>query len=295
MIWVLGNRGMLGRELVTMLTERGMEQINTGREVDITSLASLRSFAMRIGKQNRQIDWVVNCAGYTNVDMAEKEQDCCRLLNEEGPANVAEVAQSLGAKFIHISSDYVFDGLSQKPYREDDLTDPVGIYGKTKRAGEIRALNGCGKSWIVRTSWLYGRFGGNFVNTILDLMSTRAQLAVVNDQSGSPTYAKDLCRALYAIILGNSRIPAGVYHFANMGETTRYKFAGEIYRQGKALGLIKNECLLVPCTSDEYYVTNIRPLYTVLDKSKFQGVLDFPIPEWTESLSNYLKDNICVL
>mgnify|MGYP001809979718 FL=1 len=291
MIWLIGSGGMLGKELAAMLASRGMQFIGTDREVDITNPESIDSFIKEKTKSGA-IDWVVNCAAYTAVDKAEDDIALCAKINAEGPANIARAASRIGARMIHISTDYVFDGKGTEPYTENDGTNPIGVYGRTKRDGEHAALAACLELYIVRTSWLYGIHGNNFVKTMLRLMNERDKVSVVNDQRGSPTWAYDLCDALVSIITkspkGTNAIPFGIYHFSNRGNITWYDFAGEIYRMGRKAGLIARECAVEPCTSDQYPSRVTRPAYSVLAKSKIESALGIAIPEWDISLNRYL-------
>ena len=289
MIWLIGNGGMLGKELAAMLASCGMQFIGTDREVDITDPESIDSFVKEKTK-SCTIDWIVNCAAYTAVDKAEDDVALCARINAEGPSNVARVASKIGARMIHISTDYVFDGTGKKPYTEEDGTNPIGVYGRTKRDGELASLAACHELYIVRTSWLYGIHGNNFVKTMLRLMNERDSVSVVNDQRGSPTWAHDLCEAIAALISnGPNEIPFGVYHFSNRGNITWYDFAQEIYRTGRAKGLITRECAVSPCTSDQYPSRVTRPAYSVLDKSKIESALGISIPQWDVSLTRYLE------
>ena len=291
MIWLIGSGGMLGKELAAMLASRGMQFIGTDREVDITDPESIDSFVTEKTKSGT-IDWIVNCAAYTAVDKAEDDIALCAKINAEGPANIARAASRIGARMIHISTDYVFDGKGTEPYTENDGTNPIGVYGRTKRDGEHAALAACLELYIVRTSWLYGIHGNNFVKTMLRLMNERDKVSVVNDQRGSPTWAYDLCDALVSIITkspkGTNAIPFGIYHFSNRGNITWYDFAGEIYRMGRKAGLIARECAVEPCTSDQYPSRVTRPAYSVLAKSKIESALGIAIPEWDISLNRYL-------
>ena len=291
MIWLIGSAGMLGKELAAMLASRGMKFIATDREVDITDPESIDSFIKETAKSGT-IDWIVNCAAYTAVDKAEDDIALCAIINAEGPGNIARVASRIGARMIHISTDYVFDGTGKKPYTEEDGTNPIGVYGRTKRDGELAALGACHELYIVRTSWLYGIHGNNFVKTMIRLMNERDRVSVVNDQRGSPTWAYDLCDALVSIISKSTEepnaIPFGIYHFSNRGNITWFDFAGEIYRAGRKTGLITRECAVTPCTSDQYPSRVTRPAYSLLDKSKIESALGISIPQWDVSLNRYL-------
>jgi len=287
MIWLIGNKGMLGTELSRVFESRGIQYVGTDRDVDITSEGAVSNF-IDAYKGLDKIDWIVNCAAYTAVDKAEDDQALCERLNVTGPAIVAKAANAAGARMIHISTDYVFNGNGTRPYREDDPTDPTGVYGLTKRNGESAALAVTDRIYIIRTAWLYGQYGKNFVKTMLTLMNDKERIAVVNDQRGAPTWAFDLAEAITAFILAKSDVPYGIYHFSNLGDISWFDFAQEIYRMGRAKGLITKECAVLPCTSAEYPSRVRRPPYSVLDKTKIQKELHIKIPSWEESLSKYL-------
>jgi len=287
MIWLIGYKGMLGTELSALLENCNIPFIGTDKEVDITSISSLEEYI-----KNIPIKWIINCAAYTAVDKAEDDIELCRMLNTEGPYNIAVIANKIGANIIHISTDYVFNGKGNKPYTEEDSTDPIGIYGLTKRDGEIKLLQENKNSYIIRTAWLYGRHGNNFVHTMLKLMNERDSISVVNDQIGTPTWANDLAQVIIKfIVLSDSgkTVPYGIYHFSNEGEITWYDFAKEIYSQAKVLGILTKDCEVKPCTSADFSAKVTRPAYSVLDKTKIKRELRITIPSWDESLRLFLK------
>lgn len=296
MIWLIGSRGMLGTELSRVFDKAGRAYIGTDRELDITRGASLEDFA----EQRGPFRWIVNCAAYTAVDKAEEEAALCRGLNAEGPARIAALAGRTGGALIHISTDYVFNGSGIyagnppeiRPYREDDPPDPIGVYGRTKWEGERKVLEGTEGAYIIRTAWLYGRFGKNFVTTMLDLMRNRDRLLVVRDQRGSPTWARDLAETIHAVIVRGEEgraIPYGIYHYSNGGDISWFEFARRIYAQGRELGILTRDCTVAPCTSNEYPSRVKRPAYSVLDKTKIAEALGITIPEWDRSLEAFLK------
>jgi dTDP-4-dehydrorhamnose reductase len=310
-IWLIGNKGMLGTELSLVLEKQGIPHIGTDRELDITDAAALASFAEERGR-TAPIDWIINCAAYTAVDKAEDDRDFCRRLNTGGPGNIARTARQIGARLIHISTDYVFDGQgilfknsgipignsgvleagSVRPYREDDPTGPIGVYGLTKRDGELAVMEHNPRSYIVRTAWLYGGHGNNFVHTMLRLMNERDEVKVVNDQRGSPTWARDLSETLAALVSTareDSQVPYGIYHYTNEGDITWFDFAQAIYDQGRRFSLIKTDCAVTPCTSAEFPAKVTRPAYSVLDKAKIRAALGIDIPSWDNSLGRFLK------
>jgi dTDP-4-dehydrorhamnose reductase len=289
MIWLIGNKGMLGTELSRVFNQRGLVHIGTDREVDITDSDALASFTKNIPQP---LTWIINCAAYTAVDKAEDDKETCRLLNTEGPSIIAQTAYSAGAGLLHFSTDYVFNGKGDRPYKEDDTTDPIGVYGLTKRDGEKAIFYQNPASYILRTAWLYGQYGNNFVSTMLRKMQEKEEIKVVNDQHGSPTWAYDLANTAADIIMridNGFMLPHGIYHYTNTGNITWYEFAQEIYAQGKNLGILKKDCIVKPCTSTEFPAKVKRPAYSVLDKEKIQQAMGISIPQWDFSLGKYLK------
>ena len=282
MIWLIGNKGMLGTELSNALVASGLEFVGTDREVDILDPSALEAFA-----RGKGIAWIVNCAAYTAVDKAEDEVELCARINAEGPENIARMATSLGAKLLHISTDYVFDGKGSRPYVEDDPPAPSGAYGRSKAEGEARVRAACPEHVIIRTGWLYGEHGPNFVRTMLKLMSTKERIGVVADQRGTPTYAGDLAGAIVAILRA-PRAVLGTFHYANLGETTWYEFAVAIRSLGRERGLLERDCAIDALTTAEYPTKAKRPAYSVLSKGKIMAAYSLRIPRWEESLSAYL-------
>ena len=291
MIWLIGNKGMLGTELSLLLEKAGLPFIGSDKEVDITDPAALIQFTLAY-QGERKIEWIINCAAYTAVDKAEDDGSLCSLLNTQGAANIAAAAKFCGATLVHISTDYVFDGKGNRPYTEDDPTSPIGVYGLTKRDGEIKVFEENPKSYILRTAWLYGRYWNNFVNTMLLLFKEREEVKVVNDQYGSPTWTFDLSQAICNLIQqirDRKSIPFGIYHFTNEEICTWFTFAKYIYDEGRALNILTKPCEIKPCNSEEYPAKVKRPAYSVLDKTKIKRTLGLEIPEWKISLKNYLK------
>lgn len=225
--------------------------------------------------------YFVNCAAYTAVDKAETEKEEAYLVNGDAPGIMAQVCKELNVKFIHISTDYVFDGLATVPYKEDNPTGPQGVYGASKLEGEKRVFLLNEDAMVIRTSWLYSEFGKNFVRTMLQLMRQREEIGVVNDQTGSPTYAADLANAIIRIL--NSPWQPGTYHFCNDGAATWYEFAVAI----KELSGLS--CRINPITTADYPTAAIRPPYSVLDTTKVQQVYGIKPAYWKESLSHCLS------
>jgi len=287
---------MLGTELSLLLEKSGLPFVGTDREVDITDTTALKKFA-----ENQSINWIINCAAYTAVDKAEDDAENCRRLNTLGAGNIAACAKSIGARLIHISTDYVFDGKGTKadgtdvlrPYREDDATAPIGVYGLTKRDGEIAVMENNPHSYIIRTAWLYGKHGNNFVHTMLRLMNERDEVKVVNDQRGSPTWTFDLAETVITFIKtekDDKNVLYGIYHFTNEGEITWFDFAREIFKQGREQQFIVKDCGVNPCTSADFPAKVKRPAYSVLDKTKIKTALGITIPMWYNSLKEFLQD-----
>lgn len=310
MIWLIGCKGMLGSEIARQLEENKLPWIGTDREVDITDLQALENFAnstrtssyfpSELTHTQRQINWIINCSAYTNVEKAEEDIEIAEKLNSIGPRNIARIARSLNAKLIHISTDYVFGGKGTNPYKEDDEKNPLGVYGHTKLDGELAIQKEMNTYYIIRTAWLYGFDGKNFVYTMTNAMNNRDSVKVVNDQKGTPTCAPDLAAVILKIIsksdnaksfFGKNSAPSyGIYHFTNLGETNWFEFTQEIYKIGKKTGRITKDCEVNPCSTEEYGAKVERPAYSVLSKDKIIKELKIKIPTWQQSLEKFLKN-----
>lgn len=280
-ILVTGANGQLGSEL-NDLVRIGVKlkyYFTDSFQLDITQKDKISKFV----KENN-INVIVNCAAYTNVDRAEEEQDLSDLINRQAVQNLAEVCDENNASLVHISTDYVFGGTKNTPYKETDATSPLGVYGSTKLAGEQAVLDADIDCLILRTSWLYSSYGNNFVKTIKRLSSEKQELRVVFDQVGTPTYALDLANFIIYIIENNLvKSKKGIYHFSNEGVCSWYDFAREI------ICLSNSKCKVVPCLSDEYPTRVTRPNYSVLDKTKLRNDFNYVIPYWRESLKKCIK------
>lgn len=241
--------------------------------LDITDGEAIARFV-----EEHQIDGIINCAAYTAVDKAEDNEALCQLLNAEAPAYLAQTVGRRGGWMVQISTDYVFDGTKHTPYVEDDDTCPNSVYGRTKLVGELNVGKLCPRSMIIRTAWLYSEFGGNFVKTMLRLGRERQELGVIFDQVGTPTYARDLARAIMTAIV--SGIQPGIYHFSDEGVTSWYDFTKAIHRLA---GI--TSCRVRPLHTSEYPTPAARPHYSVLDKTKIKQVYGIDIPHWEESLA----------
>lgn len=285
MIWLIGNKGMLGTELEGLLASQGFSYIGSDRELSILDREALLAFG-----EKHTPRWIVNCAAYTAVDKAEQEVELCGALNRDGPENIALVAERIGASLLHLSTDYVFSGTGQAPYGEDEKTAPAGMYGRTKADGEQKALRVCKRTLILRSAWLYGKHGPNFVTTMLRLMKEKDEFGVVADQRGSPTWARDLAGAIITILKREDPV-YGIFHYTNEGETTWYEFALEIKRLALALSILERDCLIKPLGTEEYPTLTRRPAYSVLVKEKIKDAYGISIPHWKDSLARYMKED----
>ena len=282
-ILITGSKGQLGNELeVVSKNFYGYDFIFTDIDsLDITNAEQTSDFI----KKTRP-DWIINCAAYNLVDKAETEPDQALLINGLAVKNITEVIRGSECRFIHISTDYVYDGQSNVPYNEYAQPNPLSAYGRSKLAGEKYALLHQG-SMIIRTSWLYSSFGNNFVKTILRLGAEKESLRVVFDQTGSPTYAADLAEAIMSIISGVIRnrmaMNSGIYNFSDEGACTWYDFACEIVKEA---GL---NCIVYPVLTKDFNQTAHRPAYSVMDKSKIKDNYALSIPHWRTSLAKCIK------
>jgi len=277
-ILITGSNGQLGNEL-QLLANDDFQFIFTNKDtLDITKSGELRQFF-----REHKIDFCINTAAYTKVDLAETETETCQRVNIEGCFNLAEICDQYDTKLIHISTDFVFDGERHTPYDEQAYPNPLSVYGKTKKEGEQAVLDELEDAIVVRTSWVYSRFGGNFVKTMLRLAESKTEISVVEDQIGSPTYAKDLAIALLTII--RSRWVPGIYHFSNDGVASWYDFAHSIF---EIRGL---DLSLLPIKTAEYKTQAQRPLYSVLDKSKIKKTYKIITRHWRDALREMLLED----
>jgi dTDP-4-dehydrorhamnose reductase len=281
-ILLIGVNGQLGRELAQTLAPLG-EVIGADRHtIDLTDGAKIRQAISQV-----KPDSIVNAAAYTAVDRAESEPELARSINAIAPAIMAETAQKIGASLVHVSTDYVFDGRKNTPYLEDDLTNPIGVYGKTKLTGEEGIRQNCDRYWILRTAWVYGNYGkSHFVKTMLRLGSQREEVRVVIDQIGSPTRAKDIADAIARLLVKEA--PTGIYHFTNSGVASWYDFAAAIFAEAEQLGFPLKVQRLVPITTSEYPTPAQRPAYSVLSTKKISDFLDTHPPHWRLALQQML-------
>lgn len=273
MFLVTGSNGQLGNALRRQLGSRAVYVDRD--ELDITDAAAVNAFT-----GNGKFEAIINCAAYTAVDKAESEEALAAKINVDGPANLA----ATGIPLIHISTDYVFDGTSCRPYTEADRANPQSAYGRTKLAGERAVLEKASAAVIIRTAWLYSEDGNNFVKTMRRLGAEKPELRVVFDQIGTPTYAADLAAAIVEVL---PRLYPGVkevYHFSNEGVCSWYDFACEI------MELSGLRCKVVPIESKDYPSPAARPLYSVLNKAKIKRDFGLTINHWKESLHKCLQN-----
>lgn len=278
-VFVTGVKGQLGYDVVRELEKRNIEAI--GVDIDEMDITDKESVDKVITEANP--DAVIHCAAYTAVDAAEDNAELCRRVNVDGPLNIAQTCKKLDIKMIQISTDYVFNGQGERPFEPDDPTDPVSVYGLTKRDGENAVINTLDKYFIVRIAWVFGVNGKNFVKTMLNLSKTHDTLTVVNDQFGSPTYTYDLARLLVDMVQTDKY---GIYHATNEGFISWYDFAVQIF---KAAGI--NTVTVKPVTTAEYGVSKaVRPFNSRMSKEKLTKAGFERLPKWEDALERYIKE-----
>lgn len=283
-VLLIGAKGQVGQELQVTLPYLG-EVISIGREeLDLTNSEKISQLIGEIHP-----DYLVNAAAYTAVDKAETEPDLAYSINAIAPKIMAESAEKIKAKFLHISTDYVFDGRKNTPYLETDLTNPLGVYGQSKLRGEeeIKTVNS--QAIILRTAWVYGSYGkSNFVKTMLRLGKEREELKVVVDQVGSPTWAKDIATAITHLLI-NVDNPPGIYNFTNSGVASWFDLTKAIFEEAKISGIPLKIQRVIPITTAEYPTPAVRPAYSVLSGQKISQQLDYIPPYWRDSLKAMLN------
>ena len=288
-ILVTGKDGQLGRSIHKVISANAEIDNDYGsnefifvgrRELDLSNDSNINHYF----NSNNKFDIIINCAAYTTVDKAEEESELANKINHLAVKKIAEIANKQESKLIHISTDYVFDGESNKLYTETDITNPINVYGKTKLAGE-KALQDIMSTdaIIIRTSWVYSEYGNNFVKTMLRLGKERNELSVVSDQIGSPTYATDLAEVILGIINNkdyqDKNQSTQVCHYSNKGEVSWYKFAKEIFK------LAEVDCKVSPITTEQYPTPARRPMNTIMDKNKITKAFSVDTPDWKKSLN----------
>ena len=279
-ILVTGSNGQLGSEIRERSSGYAYNFYFTDSSIlDITDFKKVKEFI-----EIHTINIIINCAAYTAVDKAQEDETNADRVNHLAVKNLATIAKDKSIKLIHISTDYVFDGENFKPYVEDDVTRPTGVYGKTKLDGEnaMREINPL-NSIIIRTSWVYSSFGANFVKTMLRLGKERDALGVIFDQVGTPTYARDLAKTILDILPNIANDKVEIYHYSNEGVLSWYDFAKEIMKMAKI------ECVINPIESSAYPTPAKRPHYSLLNKAKIKEEFDLTIPYWKDSLDECLR------
>ena len=279
-ILITGSNGQLGSEIKDLV--KNYKDFNFFfrdlPELNICNADSLDTFIL-----NQKINAVINCAAYTAVDQAEEDSEIAEQVNAKGVLNLVNALKKVNGKLIHISTDYVFDGNSFLPYKELDEIKPIGVYGHTKRNGELSVINSGIEGIVIRTSWLYSAYGNNFVKTMLKLGHVRDELGVVFDQVGTPTNASDLAKTCLDILsdqcLANINSKGNIYHYSNEGVTSWYDFASAIMDLGSI------ECRLRPIETKDYPTAAKRPHFSVLNKSKIKIDFNIEIPYWRDSLA----------
>ena len=285
-ILVIGKNGQLGKSIQKLITntEQTEDFIFVGREeLDLSNENMITRYF-----KNNSFDIIINCAAYTQVDKAEEEQKLANQVNNLAVSQLAQIAKNQQAKLVHISTDYVFDGKNNKPYKETDRTNPISVYGKTKLAGEkaiqeILPTN----ATIIRVSWMYSEYGNNFVKTMLRIGKERDEINVINDQIGSPTYATDLAEVILQAIkyknLKKENQITQIYHYSNEGKISWYEFAKEIFK------IAKVDCKVNPIVSEDYPALAKRPKISLMNKSKISHRFDIRIIELRKSLEACIK------
>ena len=278
-VLVIGSNGQLGLELRKLSKNHSsIKWIFSNKDkLNISKLKLIEPYLKTINPSH-----IINCAAFTNVDQAEIEIEMANLINYKAVDIISKWTSYNNIKLIHISTDYVFEGLSEIPLNEDSRTNPINEYGLSKLKGEQACLKNDPNSIIIRTSWLYSSFGKNFVKTIIDLMKKKDSINVVNDQIGSPTYAKDLAQVVIDIIM-NYKTKSGLFHYSNEGETSWFEFAKSI----KEFCNLKSK--IIGVSSDEFKTIAKRPKYSLLDKSKIKKIFKLEIPNYKQSLEKCIK------
>ncbi len=285
-ILVTGANGQLGKTFNYLVDHNKSDNrfvFATREQLDLTDFQNVRSFI-----EKNQFDVIINCAAYTAVDKSEVEKEQANLVNHLSVNNIAEIARDNCIKLIQISTDYVFDGLKLKPYNETDDTSPINVYGKTKLDGENAILSiMVFDALIIRTSWLYSKYGNNFLDTILKLMKTKEKLNIVSNQIGSPTYANDIAIAILKIIESKKFSEASqiseVFHYSNDGECSWYDFAKEI------ANISDTKCIITSIDSKDYPQEALRPKHVLLDNNKIRNSFDLDIIYWKDSLNKCIQ------
>ncbi len=279
-IWVIGSQGMLGSALLRSCQKKGIEAIGTSRiEANITDLTHLQKISLKIRPTH-----IVNCAAFTDVDGAESQSEAAFAINAQGAGHAASVARQSQAHLVHVSTDYVFSGQGTRPYLEDDACAPINTYGKSKHQGEMRVLETLPTACILRTSWLFGSQGKNFISSIFKWLQERDAVQVVVDQCGRPTFCPDLADAILTLLNAE-----GIFHFANTGERSRYQIACDVRDKALALGYPLKCREIMPVPSSQFKTPAMRPTYSVLDTTKYTHLTKHTPRSWDEVANNFFN------
>jgi len=271
---VLGASGQLGQCLKTVASKRNIDTLDFPDE----STANILDLdKLRVLFTEKKPAYVINCAAYTAVDKAEDEVDLCRLINKQGALNIASLCKEFGAKLIHVSTDFVFEGAVPELLKEEDVAEPINIYGLTKLEGEADIIENLNEHYIIRTSWLYSEYANNFVKTMLKLGADRDELSIIADQIGSPTYAIDLAGAILDVI-ASGKTEYGVYHYSNEGSISWFDFAKGIF------DISNTQVKVNPIPTSAYPTKAVRPKFSVMDKTKIKTTFGIEVPYWRDSL-----------
>lgn len=283
-VLITGSNGQLGSEIRELATNYKKLDF-VFKDIPGLDICNFNLLQLFIVENN--INAVINCAAYTAVDKAEEETIIAKKVNYEGVLNIVNALKKVDGKLIHISTDYVFDGDHFSPYKESDLVSPIGVYGETKRAGELSVINSDIDSIVIRTSWLYSSYGNNFVKTMLRLGNEKENLGVIFDQVGTPTYARDLAKTCLEILTGVNSVKiskdGNLYHYSNEGVASWYDFAIAIMELGNV------NCKVNPIQTKDYPTLAKRPHYSVLNKSKIKTDFKIEIPYWRDSLKDCIE------
>ena len=278
-ILVIGAKGMLGRDLLPLLQASFIGREVIGWDIEEIDIREEKSTRSKIETLNPET--VINIAAYTDVDGCEKNRDAAFQVNAEGMKHIVLGAKGCGAKVVYLSTDYIFDGRKKEPYLETDLPNPLSVYGRTKLKGEEVLQKGIDDHLIIRTQWLYGRHGKNFVASVLRQAREKRSLTVVDDQTGSPTYTVDLSRAITGLLEHNSR---GIFHVANQGNCTWYTFSQAVLKFAQVEGVT-----LTPISTEALGRPAVRPSYSVLDTQKFERETGMRLRHWADALKDHLS------
>ena len=277
MILITGANGQLGYDFQRLLKSENIDFIATDvNDLDITDINKIRKFV-----KDKNIDMIINCAAYNNVDKAEDEVELCTKLNTQAPYELSIVASEIGADFVTYSTDFVFDGAKNSPYTEEDIPNPLSVYGKTKLEGERKVLTSYDKSFVIRTSWVFGVANNNFNKQVMNWSKSKDILSIVDDQVSSPTYSKDLAYYSWELIKTKKY---GLYHLSNGGEASKYDQAKYVLDKINWCGTLN------PAKTSDFNLKAKRAPYTKLDSSKIEKIINKKIPNWKESIDRFLAE-----